>query len=242
MKPPPLVLVPGLLCDAALWEAQVAALRDDSPCWVADVTRDDTMEGMARRLLDEAPFDRFALAGLSMGGFVALATVRAAPQRVDRLALLDTNARPDTPERTRERRVFMALARQAGGFTSINRSMMPRLVHPSRFEDTRLLEAIDAMAARVGLAGYLNQQNAIIARPDSRPGLAAIACPTLVLCGREDVLTPLEFHEEMAAGIPGARLVQVDHCGHMSTMEQPEAVNAALRAWLGAARARPEAR
>lgn len=229
----PLVLVPGLLCDAALWAPQLAALRDETPCWVAELTRDDTMAGMARRVLDEAPFERFALAGLSMGGMVSMAIVREAPERVLRLALLDTNARPDTPERTKERLQFMALAQREGSFAPINRSLMPRLVHPSRLADAQLIEAIDAMAMRVGVAGYLNQQRAIIARPDSRPGLGSIACPTLVLCGREDILTPLELHEEMAERIPGARLVLVDQCGHMSTMEQPEAVNAALRSWLG---------
>jgi pimeloyl-ACP methyl ester carboxylesterase len=207
-------------------------LSGETSCWVADVTRDDTMAGMARRVLDEAPFERFAVAGLSMGGFVALAIVREAPQRVRRLALLDTNARPDAPERTRERLEFMALAQSEGGFATINRRMMPRLIHPSRMSDAPLVQAIDAMAERVGLAGYLNQQRAVMARPDSRPGLGSIACPTLVLCGREDILTPLDLHEEMAALIPGARLALVDDCGHMSTMERPEAVNAALRTWL----------
>lgn len=233
MTLPPLVLVPGLLCDAALWASQVATLREETPCWVADVTRDDTMEGMARRVLEEVPYERFALAGLSMGGFVALAIMRAAPQRVDRLALLDTHARPDAPERTRERLEYMALAQSEGGFTAINRNLMRRLIHPSRFTDAALLRAIDAMADRVGIPGYLNQQRAVISRPDSRPHLGSIACPTLVLCGREDILTPLALHEEMAEAIPGAHLVIVDECGHMSTMEQPAAVNAALRAWLG---------
>lgn len=233
MTLPPLVLVPGLLCDAALWASQVATLREETPCWVADVTRDDTMAGMAHRVLEEVPYERFALAGLSMGGFVALAMVREAPQRVDRLALLDTNARPDTPERTQERLEFMALAQRASGFAAINRSLMPRLIHPSRFADESLVRAIDAMADRVGVPGYLNQQRAIMSRPDSRPHLGSIACPTLVLCGREDILTPLALHEEMAAGIPGAHLQIVDECGHMSTMERPAAVNAALRAWLG---------
>lgn len=228
----PLVLVPGLLCDAGLWAAQTAAFRDDRPCWVPDIARDDTMAAIARRVLAEAPFERFALAGLSMGGMVALAIRREAPARVERLALLDTNARPDTPERTRERQVFMALAQSERGFTTINGRMMARLVHPSRLTDEALVNAIDAMAGRVGLSGYLNQQRALIGRPDSRPDLPSIDCPTLVLCGREDILTPLDLHEEMAAGVLGARLVVVEQCGHMSTMEQPQAVNDPLRAWL----------
>jgi len=233
VSPVPLVLVPGLLCDAALWAPQIAALHEVAQCWVADVTRDDTMEGMVQRVLEEVPFESFALAGLSMGGMVSMALVRAAPQRVQRLALLDTNARPDTPERTRERLEFLAFAEREHGFGVIHRLMMPRILHPSRLSDAILVRAIEAMADRVGLAGYRNQQTAVMHRPDSRPHLAAIACPTLVLCGREDGLTPLEFHEEIATAIPGAELRVVEHCGHMSTMERPDAVNAALRSWLG---------
>lgn len=233
MSPVPLVLVPGLLCDAALWAPQIAALHEVAQCWVADVTRDDTMEGMAQRVLEEVPFERFALAGLSMGGMVAMAIVRAAPRRVQRLALLDTNARPDTQERTAERLEFLAFAEREHGFGVIHRLMMPRILHPSRLSDAILVRAIEAMADRVGLDGYRNQQYAIMKRPDSRPHLGAIACPTLVLCGREDDLTPLAFHEEIAAAIPGAELHVVEHCGHMSTMERPDAVNAAFRAWLG---------
>lgn len=233
MSPVPLVLVPGLLCDAALWAPQIAALHEVAQCWVADVSRDDTMEAMAQRVLEEVPFERFALAGLSMGGMIALAIVRAAPHRVQKLALLDTNARPDTPERSRERMTFVARAEQEGGFGTIHRLMLARLVHPSRQTDAVLIRSIEAMADRVGVPGYRNQQLAVMGRPDARPGLGAIACPTVVLCGREDILTPLELHEEMAALIPGAELVVVEHCGHMSTMERPDAVNAALLSWLG---------
>jgi pimeloyl-ACP methyl ester carboxylesterase len=233
VSPVPLVLVPGLLCDAALWAPQIAALHEVAQCWVADVSRDDTMEAMAQRVLEEVPFERFALAGLSMGGMIALAIVRAAPHRVQKLALLDTNARPDTPERSRERMTFVARAEQDGGFGTIHRLMLARLVHPSRQTDAVLIRSIEAMADRVGVPGYRNQQLAVMGRPDARPGLGAIACPTVVLCGREDILTPLELHEEMAALIPGAELVVVEHCGHMSTMERPDAVNAALLSWLG---------
>jgi pimeloyl-ACP methyl ester carboxylesterase len=233
VSPVPLVLVPGLLCDAALWAPQIAALHEVAQCWVADVSRDDTMEAMAQRVLEEVPFERFALAGLSMGGMIALAIVRAAPHRVQKLALLDTNARPDTPERSRERMTFVARAEQEGGFGTIHRLMLARLVHPSRQTDAVLIRSIEAMADRVGVPGYRNQQLAVMGRPDARPGLGAIACPTVVLCGREDILTPLELHEEMAALIPGAELVVVEHCGHMSTMERPDAVNAALLSWLG---------
>jgi pimeloyl-ACP methyl ester carboxylesterase len=229
----PLVLVPGLLCDAMMWSPQVRGLADVADCWVADVTRQDSVDGMARYLLEQCPFERFSLAGLSMGGYVAQRVHHLAPERVQRLALLDTNARPDTPERTRERLEFLAFAEREHGFGVIHRLMMPRILHPSRLSDAILVRAIEAMADRVGLAGYRNQQYAVMRRSDSRPHLAAIACPTLVLCGREDGLTPVEFHEEIAAAIPGAELLVVEHCGHMSTLERPDAVNAALRSWLG---------
>ncbi len=232
MNPVPLVLVPGLSCDAALWAPQVELLRDVAQCWVADVTRDDTVEAMARRVLEESPFETFALAGLSMGGFVVLAMMRIAPERVHRLALLDTNARPDIPERARERLVFMSLAQREGSFLTISGRLMARLIHPSRLQDGALVRAIQDMAERISLDGYCNQQRAIIARPDSRPVLGAIACPTLVLCGREDELSPVEMHEEMAAAIPGARLVVLEECGHMTTLERPLAVNDCMRSWL----------
>ena len=228
----PLVLIPGLLCDAALWAEQIAGLADVADCWVADVTRDDTMAGMAQRLLEEAPFTRFALAGLSMGGYVAQAVMRVAADRVDRLALLDTGPGADTPERTAERMDFIGLAQRAHGFTPINRVMLPKLVHPSRLDDEPLVRAIRDMAERVGVEGYIRQQTAIIGRPDGRADLRRVACPTLVLCGREDDLTPLALHEEIAALVPGAWLVVIEQCGHMTTMERPDAVNAALRQWL----------
>jgi pimeloyl-ACP methyl ester carboxylesterase len=228
-----LVLIPGLLCDAALWEPQIEALGDVAACWVADVTRDETMRALAARVLSEAPPGRFALAGLSMGGYVALEVMRQAPERVERLALLDTSARPDTPERTQQREAFIALARRERGFAPITRVMLPLMIHPTRLQDEPLVRAIRDMADRVGIEGYVRQQKAIISRPDSRPSLPAIACPTLVLCGREDALTPLEGHEEIARLVRGASLVIVERCGHMSTMERPAEVAAAMRAWLG---------
>jgi len=215
-----------------LWAPQVETLQKVAQCWVADVARDDTMAAMARRVLDESPFESFALAGLSMGGFVALAIVHEAAERVQRLALLDTNARPDSPERIRERLIFMSLAQREGSLLTISNRMMARMIHPSRLADMALVKSLQDMAERIGIEGYLNQQRAIMARPDSRPRLASIACPTLVLCGREDALSPLAMHEEMAAGIHGAQLVVLEECGHVSTLERPQAVDAALRAWL----------
>ncbi len=226
-----LVLLPGLLCDAALWAPQVGDLSEVNP-WIADLTRHDSIAEMAAAVLREAPAERFALAGLSMGGYVAQEIVRQAPRRVERLALLDTRARPDEPEETQRRHVLMELAQQEGGFRPVTDRLLPLLVHPARVKDEPLVRTIREMAERVGLAAYLRQQRAIIGRPDFRPLLPAIRCPTLVLCGRQDALTPLAFHQEITAAIPGAGLEVIEACGHLSTLERPTEVNAALRAWL----------
>jgi pimeloyl-ACP methyl ester carboxylesterase len=226
----PLLLLPGLLCDAALWRAQIADLADLAECRVADLTRDDSMGTMAEAALADAP-PRFALAGLSMGGYVAHEIMRRAPGRVERLALLDTSARADSDEQRARRHSLLALARR-GRFRGVTPRLLPQLVHPARLDDAPLVETVMGMAERVGRDGFLRQQTAILGRPDSRPDLPRIACPTLVLCGRQDALTPLEVHEEMAAVISAARLVVVEECGHLSPLERPAAVSAAMREWL----------
>ena len=189
------------------------------------------MAELARGILAQAP-PRFALVGLSMGGYIAFEILRQAPERVARLALLDTAARPDTPDITAGRRTNMQLA-QSGRLAEVVDGLIPRLVHPSRVTDAPLLEVIRRMGAQVGVAGYLRQQAAIIARPDSRPMLKDIRCPTLVLVGDADQLTPPERAQEIAAAVPGAELVIVPECGHLSTLERPELVTRALRSWLG---------
>ena len=229
----PLVLVPGLLCDALLWRAQVEHLPDVAETWIPDHTRSATMAGVARDVLAAAPFESFALAGLSMGGYISLEIMRQAPQRVRKLALLDTAARADTPEQTKRRRELIELANR-GKFLGVTDMLMPLLVHPSRLAETPLIGAIKLMAKNVGKDGFVRQQQAIMSRADSRPLLATISCPTLILCGRQDQLTPLDRHEEMAAGVKGAKLEVLENCGHMSTMEKPEQVNRALRQWLAA--------
>lgn len=230
---PALLLLPGLLCDAALWRPVTDALADEVSAVVADVTLDDSMAAMAARILDWAP-PRFALAGLSMGGYVAQEIMRRAPERVTRLALLDTSAREDTPEQGRRRRGLIALARQ-GKFKGVTPRLLPLLVHQDRLEDTPLVEAVMGMAERVGRAAFLRQQTAILGRPNGIPDLSGIECPTLVLCGRQDALTGPEVHEEMAHHIPHATLVQVDDCGHLSPLERPGPVIAAMRGWLAEA-------
>ena len=230
---PGVLLVPGLLCDERLWRPQVAALAELAECSVADATRSETMAGLARDLLAHCPFDRFALAGLSMGGYVALEVMRQAPQRVTRLALLDTSARADTPEQSQKRRELIALA-ERGRFVGVTDALLPLLVHPSRLNDAPLVATVKAMAKRVGQEGFVRQERAIMDRADSLPLLPRIACPTLVLCGRQDALTPLARHEEIAAAIPGARLEVIGDCGHLSTLERPDDVSAALARWLAA--------
>jgi pimeloyl-ACP methyl ester carboxylesterase len=225
-----LVLVPGLLCTSALWAPQIAALTDIADCTVADHTRHDTMEGIARSILAAAP-QRFALAGLSMGGYIAYEIVRQAPERVERLALLDTGSRADTPERTAARRDLLATAEREG-VRRAQELLMPTLIHKARLADRALVDAILQMAADTGLQAFRCQEAAIIGRPDNRPLLPDILCPTLVLVGEQDALTPPELAREIAAGIPGAKLEIVPDCGHLSTLERPEAVNSALRAWL----------
>lgn len=229
--PPPLLLLPGLLCDARLWRDQVAALAPLATPVVADLTLDDRIEAMAARAL--AALDGpFALAGLSMGGYVALEIMRQAPGRVTRLALLDTGARADTDEQKRRRRGLISLSR-SGQFRGVTPRLLPSLVHPSRLDGPIAAEVM-AMAERVGKDAFLRQQAAIMHRIDSRPHLARIAVPTLVGVGADDALTPPPLAAEMAALIPGARLRHFADAGHLPTMETPEAVNAALAAWLSA--------
>jgi pimeloyl-ACP methyl ester carboxylesterase len=228
---PSLVLVPGLLCDAALWRGQIEDLADIAQPWVADVTRDDSMTALARRVLAEAPPGRFALAGLSMGGYVAQAIIREAPERVERLALLDTSATADTPEQTARRRGLIDLA-EKGEFHGVTPRLLPLFLHPDRLSDKKLTDAVMAMTERVGKDAFLRQQRAIMGRADNRPNLPDIKCPALVLCGRQDQMTPLAWSEEIAALVPGARLEIIEDCGHLTTMERPWETSVAMRQWL----------
>jgi pimeloyl-ACP methyl ester carboxylesterase len=166
-----------------------------------------------------------------MGGYIALELMRQAPQRVSRLALLDTAAGADLPEQTQRRMDFIALA-ERGNLLGVTDVLLPLLIHPSRLGESALTNVIKSMAKNVGKDAFVRQQRAIVSRADSLSLLAAIDCPTLVLCGRQDALTPLARHEEIAAGIKRARLEVIENCGHLSTLEKPAEVNAALRRWL----------
>lgn len=223
-----LVLLPGLLCDAQLWSAVIPGL--DANCHVADLTRDDSMAAMAEAVLAMAP-PRFALAGLSMGGYVALEIMRLAPERVTHLALLDTSARADDAARLETRRRGMELVGQ-GKFIGVSRGLLATLIAPQHL-GTAVAQAVQAMSERVGPAAYLRQQAAIMGRIDSRPFLGDIRVPTLVGVGESDKLTPPELAEEIAAGIAGAELVRFPDSAHLPAMENPGAVAVAMREWLG---------
>lgn len=230
---PPLLLIPGLLLAADLWAEQVLALADVvEPIVTAAQTQHSSMAAIASAILAGAP-PSFMLAGMSMGGYVAQEIVAQAPERVQRLALIDTSARPDSPEIRAQR---AALIRQSGRgtFVGISRPTFAQWVHPKRARDEALFERVAAMTRSVGREAFVRQQTAIIDRPDYRPGLALIACPTAILCGDADRVTPPEHAKEMADAIAGSALTIIPDCGHLAPLEQPAAVNTALRAWLAA--------
>jgi len=231
-EPLPIVLIPGLLDSARLYGGQLPRLWWFGPVTIADHTRDDSMAAIASRVLATAP-PSFALVGLSMGGYVAFEILRQAAGRVVKLALLDTTARADTPELSERRRGQIALT-ESGRFADVFEQQYPLLIHRARQGEVALRRLVWLMGEEVGPEAFIRQQTAIINRPDSRPGLAAIGCPTLALVGDGDVLTPPAWAEEIAAGIPGARLVVVPDCGHLSTLERPREVTQALVEWLQA--------
>jgi pimeloyl-ACP methyl ester carboxylesterase len=214
-----------------MYAGQIPQLWRAGPVLIADHTRDDSMSGIARRILRVAPA-RFALVGLSMGGYIAFELLRQAPERIAKVALLDTSARADAPEQSAMRRAQMTLASQ-GRLAEVVEQQFPRLVHREHRADPMLRQVFTLMAEDVGAAGFIRQQTAILGRADSRPTLGSIHCPTLVLVGEGDELTPPERAAEIAAGIPGARLTTVPQSGHMSTLEQPDEVTRALLEWLG---------
>jgi pimeloyl-ACP methyl ester carboxylesterase len=224
------MLLPGLLEDADVFEHQVKGLADIAHVVVADLTRSDTIAGLADDALAQADAPRFALAGHSMGGYVALEIMRRAPERVDRLALLNTHARPDSPEATENRRRLMALAGR--DFAAVSAELLPRIVAPNHLDEVGITGKVTEMALGTGKEAFLRQQRAIIGRIDSRPHLAAIRCPTLVVAARHDAIMPVEILEELGQGIPDARLEIVEDSGHMATLEQPAKVTGLLREWI----------
>jgi pimeloyl-ACP methyl ester carboxylesterase len=225
-----LVLLPGLLNDARLWQPQTTALANYADITIADLTRHDSIAALADDVLQQAPPGPIALAGLSMGGYVALEIMRRAPERVLALALIDTSARPDTEQATADRKAKVDVAEH--NWPAVVKSLAPKLLLPAHLENPALIGVIAAMAETLGKEVYARQQHAIMHRIDSRPFLHQINCPTLIVCGREDQITPLEVHEELAIAITGATVEVIDRSGHLSTLEQPLPVIAAMESWL----------
>ncbi|NVK18391.1 MAG: alpha/beta hydrolase [Methylocystaceae bacterium] len=225
-----LFLLPGMMCDRSLWRHQIETLSPLYDIRVADFTKGDSIDAFADHVLNEAP-DRFSLAGLSMGGYVAFEILRRKPEVVTRLALIDTSPYADLEDHAAFRKGVMDVARDQG-MGQVVETLLPRLIHSARIEDQDLIKQVDAMAHRVGEKVFIDQQVALLNRRDSFVDLKNIDCPTSVIVGRQDQLTPLKISQQMADEIPDAKLVEIENCGHLSTMEQPEALSAVLRLWM----------
>jgi len=226
---PTVLFLPGLICDAELWAHQVAHLGDLVEPVVADLTRDDSIGAMARRAAGAVP-GRFTVVALSMGGYVAFELLRTVPERIAGVALLDTTAAPDSPEKAAERRAGIA-SLAAGRFAGVTARLLPQLVHPAHV-DGPVGARVRAMAQRVGGEAYVRQQTAILGRPDSRPLLPRIKMPALIVVGAQDVLTPPAEANVMHAGIAGSTLHVIPDCGHLPPLEKPDTTTALLRGWL----------
>lgn len=233
--PAPLVFLPGMLCDRRLWQAQIEALGDERATSAPDLTAADSIEALAEAVLAAAP-ERFVLIGLSMGGYVALEMARqliaaGSLGRLEKLALIATSARPDTAAQSRVRRELLELAKR-GRFQGVTPKLLPTLIWHGRTGDQRLTGTIFAMAADLGREGFIRQETAVMNRPDQRPTLPRIACPTLILCGDHDRRTPPECSEEMHARLPDSRYRLLEDCGHLPPLEMPQQVTALLADFL----------
>ncbi|MFZ0266361.1 alpha/beta fold hydrolase [Caulobacter sp.] len=226
---PQLILLPGLLNDAELWRDQISGLADVARCKVPDLTRGESLRELAEQVLADAE-PTFALAGFSMGGYVAQEIARIAPERIERLALIDTAIRADTPERAAQRRAVNAAARHKGAFLGVADRLMASYVDASRLDDKDLTGRIQAMTQRLGREVFLRQNG--LPREDGAAALRALRCPVVIICGEHDAITPLAGQHEMARAIGCTHMVVIPDAGHMTPMEAPEAVNAALRRWL----------
>lgn len=237
MTKTPLLLVPGLLCSPRLFAAQVAALSDQADIVVPDWRRAplsvwDNWTSAARWVVDQMPAAKFALAGLSLGGMLAVEIMQFAADRVTRLALLDTGMRSQNETERAIRRARIRLANE-GHFELVLGLQMSRFIPAYRLPDKALVDEVTTMCGEIGVEIYKRQEELAAIRADRRPDLPKIACPTIVVCGRDDVATPLFMAEEMAAAIEGSELIVVEQCGHLVTMEKPEETNAILKRWLG---------
>lgn len=228
---PTVVLLSGLLCDAEVWRGQAGPLSETCEVICPGFLDHPSIEAMAEAVLARAP-ERFSLAGHSMGGRVALEMVARTPGRIERLALLDTGFHPARPGEAEARSRLIRVAIEEG-MAALARHWLPPMLGPGRARDGDLMARLSAMVERATPQLFQRQIAALLGRPNAHRGLAAIACPTAVIVGRQDAWSPLAQHEEMAALIPGAQLTVIEESGHMSPVEQPEAVAGALLAWMG---------
>jgi len=233
--PVTLILIPGILCDERVWRAQRAALADLADIRVAEHGMRSTLPALAEDILATAP-PRFAVAGHSMGGRIALEVFRLAPERVAGMALMDTGHHPfpigEAGKREADGRFRLLAKARAEGMRVMARDWVQNMVHPARLADSELIDHVLDMFESKTPELYAAQIHAMLNRPDGGPLLGQIKCPTLVLCGHEDSWAPAPRHHDMAERIPGSTLVDIPNCGHMSTLERPEAVNEAMRAWV----------
>ena len=225
----PLLLIPGTLNTARIWAAQSAGLAPLAEMHIADLTTQDSTAAMAEDALRAMP-PRFAMAGFSLGGYVALEILRRAPERVAGLALISTSARAEPQEALAGRQKSIDLARR--DFTRLLAGMRPFMLAPANLDNPALNGALDGMMREVGAEAFARQSQAVMGRADSRALLPTITCPTLLVCGRDDKVTPPRFSEEIAAAVPGAVLELLDQVGHLSPMEAPDRITDLLKAWL----------
>lgn len=224
------VFIPGLLCTGALYAPQLKVFHGRLDIAIGDHQHHDRVAAIAEHILSSAP-ERFVLAGLSMGGYIAMEIMRQAPERVAALVLLDTSARADEPDKTEFRRELIKISAEHGLDPVMDR-LLPVFLAEESQADEALVATVRKMADDTGPNTFARQQEALMARSDSRPSLAEIRCPTLVIVGDKDVLTPPDLAREIADAIPDAELSVIENCGHLSTLEQPEAVNRAMETFL----------
>jgi pimeloyl-ACP methyl ester carboxylesterase len=227
---PVLLLLPGLMCDAGIWRGQIEALGGAYDVRAPDFFGLDSIEAMAAAALalTDGPF---AVAGHSMGGRVAMQVAAVAPERLERIALLDTGAHPVAEGEAAKRQVLLDIA-DAQGMAGVVRAWLPPMMWPPRLEDSALMQEMSAMVLRASVDVLKGQTRALLHRVDGFEQLRAIRCPTAFICGRQDVWSPPQQHEQMQACVPGSTLTVIDDCGHMAPAERPEAITRTLLRWL----------
>ncbi len=225
-----LILIPGLLCDKRLWQHQLDGLGDIVDITIGETRLDETINSMAARILEDAP-DKFALAGLSMGGYIAQEIMRQAPERVEKLALLNTSAIADNAAQIKRRKCLIQLVKM-GKFKGVTPRLLPMLIHHDALKDEYITSTITDMAENIGQNTFINQQKAILDRIDSRDDLKNINIDTLIICGRQDEITPVEIMQEIDNNIKKSNFHIIENCGHLSPLEKPETVTDLMRDWL----------